>query len=193
MEDGPKLSGVFRHKSALRDAVLQAITKHPGWVKSSTIAAETVMGAEAARKQLQRLAAAGLVDRDGKGRYRKHQERKLRKLKPCCSKPIPLCQGTSKMRKTLSWSELSRRGWPKELIEQLLPKAGKDYLEKPVVVDDLMGRVVKARFYWVSRIKEIERQPWFEVERAKIARHSRTKGVAHGGAVTTGTIRTAHP
>jgi hypothetical protein len=170
LQDGPKLSGGFRHKSALRDTVLQAITKHPGWVKASTIAAETVMGAEAARKQLHRLAVAGLVDRDGKGRYRKHHERKLRKLKPCYSKPIPLCRGTSKIRETLSRSELSRRGWPKELIDKMFPEGKKDYIEREIVVDCWTGHVVKARFYSVSRIRAIERQPWFEVERAKIVR-----------------------
>jgi hypothetical protein len=177
-----KLSGGFRHKSAVRDAVLQAISTHPGWVKVTTIAAETGMSAEAVRKQFDRLAHAGLVDRDGKGSYRKHHERKLRKLKPCYSKPIALCRGTSKIRKMLSRSELSKRGWPKDLIEQTLPIAGRDYIEETVVVEGLMGRVVKARFYWVSRIKEIERQPWFEVERAKIARQSRTTGVADGWA-----------
>jgi len=40
---------------------------------------------------------------------------------------------------------------------------------------------VKARFYWVSHIVEIERQPWFEVERAKIVRQSRTKEPLRSG------------
>jgi hypothetical protein len=100
LADVPKLSGGFAHKSAVRDAVLEAITKHPGWVKATNIGAETGMSTDAIRKQLQRLAVAGLVDRDGKGRYRKHRERQHRKLKPCGSKPIPVRLGTNKERKT---------------------------------------------------------------------------------------------
>lgn len=153
LADELKLSAGFRNKSAVRDAVLQAINNHPGWVKLTTVAAETDMSAEAVRKQLHRLAVAGLVDRDGKGRYRKHRERKQRKLKRCSSKPIPLCCGTNKPRKTLSWSELVKRGWPRLLIAMRLPDAGKDFREKEIVVDDQTGHVVKARFYWVSRIK----------------------------------------
>ena len=91
-------------------------------------------------------------------------------------KPIPKCRGTDRERKTLSRSELSKRGWPKDLIDEMFPGRGKDYIEKEIVVDDLMGCVVKARFYPVSRIKEIELQPWFEVERAKIVRQSRATG-----------------
>jgi hypothetical protein len=177
IEDEPKLSGAFTHKSALRDAVLQAITKHPGWVKAMTIAAETGMGTEAARKQLQRLSVVGLVDRDGKGRYRKHHERKLRKLKPCCSKPLPSCHGTSKMRKTLSFTELSRRGWPKTLIDETFPRVGIDYVTKNVEVEGLT-RMVQARFCWVSRIRAIERQPWFETCRAEHLTTARERKVA---------------
>jgi hypothetical protein len=171
LNDELKLSGGFRYKSAVRDAALQAISNHPGWVKVKTIAAETDMSAEAVRKQLDRLAVAGLVGRDRKGSYRKHHERKLRKLKPCWSKPIPKRRGTDQERKTLSWSELSKRGWPKDLIAKVFPEAGKDYIEREIV-DKWTGHVRKARFYWVSRIKEIELQPWFEIERAKILRRS---------------------
>ena len=168
--DELKLSGSFRHKSVVRDAVLQAINNHPGWVKVRTIAVETNMSPEAVRKQLHRLALAGLVDRNGMGRYRQHHERKLRKLKPCSSKPIPKRRDASTERKTLSRSGLSKRGWPRNLIDRIFPEAGKDYIEKEISMDDLGGRCVKARFYWVSRIKETERQPWFEVARAKLMR-----------------------
>jgi len=179
LADELKLSVGFRNKSAVRDAVLQAINNHPGWVKVTTVAAETDMSAEAVRKQLHRLAVAGLVDGDGKGRYRKHRERKQRKLKRCSSKPIPLCRGTKKPRKALSWSELVKRGWPGALIAKRFPDVGKDYWEKEIVVDDRTGHVVKARFYSVWRIVEIELKPWFEVERAEIVRESRTKETEH--------------
>jgi hypothetical protein len=162
-----KLSRGFRHKSVRRDAVLQAINQYRGWVKTMTIAARIGISVEAAKKQLQRLGRAGLVDGDGKGRYRKHHERKRRELKPCREKPIPKCRGTEKDRKTLSRSELSKRGWPAALIEKIFPEAGTDYIEKEIVPEDRIGHVVRARFYRLARIREIELQLWFEVERAK--------------------------
>jgi hypothetical protein len=67
---------------------------------------------------------ADLVDSDGKGRYRKRHERKLRELKPCSSKPIPKCQGTDKERKTLSRTDLRKRGWPMDLIDKIFPPGG---------------------------------------------------------------------
>jgi hypothetical protein len=112
-----KLSGDFKYRSAARDDVLRAVSIHPGWVKYTTIAAEIVKSPEAARKHLQRLAKAGLLDRDGKGRYRQHRERQHPKLKPYSAKPIPKCKNVNKERKTMSRSELSRRGWPKTLID----------------------------------------------------------------------------
>jgi len=72
-----------------------------------------------------------------------------------------------KERKTLSRSELSKRGWPIGLIDKVFPEAGKDYKEMDVVLRDWSGRIARARFYWVSRIRAIELQPWFESERSK--------------------------
>jgi hypothetical protein len=63
------------------------------------------------------------------------------------------------------------------LIEQLFPEAGKDYIEREVELEHPIGRVVRARYYWVSRIKAIELQPWFEAERTKVRRQSRSKKV----------------
>jgi hypothetical protein len=177
VEEAAKLSGGFKHKSSPRNIVLQAISKHPGWVKAATIAKETSMSAEAVRKQLTRLRAHDFVDSDGKGHFRRHRERKLRRLKPCASKPFPTCKGTNKERKTLSSSALLKRGWPRTLIEQLFPEAGKDYIEREVELEHPIGRVVRARYYWVSRIKAIELQPWFEAERTKVRRQSRSKKV----------------
>jgi hypothetical protein len=168
-----KLSGSFKYRSAARDAVLRAICKRPGWVRDKTIAAEVGKTVEAVRKQLQRLRAIGLLDYDGNGRYRWHKKRKQRELKPCSSKSIPKCRGTDRERKMLSRTELVRRGWPRCLIEELFHEAGKDYIEKEIDLSDTIGRVVKAPFYWVSRIRAIESQTWFETERAKILRHPR--------------------
>jgi hypothetical protein len=170
-----KLSRHFRHKSVVRDAIIDAVKQYRGWVKTTTIAEGIGVSLEATKKQLQRLRLAGFVENDGRGRYRSHRERKQRQLKPCSLKPIPKCRGTDRERKTLSRSELSKRGWPKDLIDEMFPGRGKDYIEKEIVVDDLMGCVVKARFYPVSRIKEIERQPWFEIERARMVRASGTE------------------
>lgn len=166
----------FPHKSVARDHVLEVIEQYRGWVKSSTVAKKAGTTLAAAKKQLQRLRRAGVVDGDGNGRYRKHHERKQRELKPCSSKPIPLCRGTHKARKTLSQSEIEKRGWPRALITKVFPEAGKDYIEKEIVVDDWTGHIVKARFYSVSRITDIELQPWFEGMRAEFWRRSRAMG-----------------
>jgi predicted transcriptional regulator len=104
--DEPKPVGSTTHESGPRDAVLQAISKHPGWVKVTTIARETGSRAEAVKKLFQQLRNIGLVDCDQKGRYRKHRERKPRKLKPCRSKPIQRCSGTGQERKSLTRGEL---------------------------------------------------------------------------------------
>jgi putative DNA primase/helicase len=168
--DEPKLTNGLRHQSGFGDAVLQAISKHAGWVKCTTIAAETGMSAEAVRKQLQRLGEVGLVDRDCKGRCREHHERRQRKLKPCSSKPIPKCRENGRERKTLTRTELVRRGWPRTLIEKIFPAVGRDYTERIITLP--IGRAVKARYYWVSRIKAIEVKPWFEVERAHARRNT---------------------
>ena len=164
--DELKLSAIFKHRSAARDAVLQSILKRRGWVKHKTVAADLSKTVEAVRKQLQRLRATGVVDYDGIGRYRRHRKRKQRALKPCSSKPIPNCRGTDRERKTLSRTALARRGWPRGLIDKVFPEAGEDYIEKDIDLSDRIGRIVKARFS-VSRIRAIESHPWFESERAK--------------------------
>jgi hypothetical protein len=164
MRSAEKVSRSFRHKSEARDNVLQTVEQYRGWVKSSTVATKAGMRLEAAKKQLQRLRRTGLVDGDGKGRYRAHRERRQRKLKPCCEKPIPKCRNSDKKRKTLSRTELIKRGWPPKLIDVVLPRPGQDYQEREVPIEHL-GRVIQARFYWVSRIIQIETQPWFEGER----------------------------
>jgi putative DNA primase/helicase len=169
--DGPKL--IVGSESGPRDTVLQAIGKHPGWVKVSTIARETGKDAETVGKRLQQLEELGFVDRNLGGRYRKHHQRKLRKLKPCNAKPIPFCNGTEKERKTLSRTELVKRGWPKNLIDKTFPEPGEDYKEMEITLGDWSGRIVRARFYRVSRIKEVELQPWFENERIRILRSSK--------------------
>ena len=71
----------------------------------------------------------------------------------------------------LSRTELSKRGWPSALIEQMFPEPGKDYVEKEIILGE---RSVKGRFYWVSRIKALELQPWFEIDRAKIRTEEKT-------------------
>jgi hypothetical protein len=156
----PKVSPGFRHRSVARDTVMQALGKRSGWVKIKTIAKETGKSVESAKKQLQRLKVAGFVDSDGRGHYRKHHERKRRELKPCSSKPIPKCRATDEERKTLSRTDLRKRGWPKDLIDKMFPEAGKDYKEKEIALRDWSGRSVRARLYWVSRVKAIELQPW---------------------------------
>ena len=176
VDDKPKLSGGFRHKSAARDAVLRALNEHPGWVKATTIAAETGKSSEAVRKNLCRLTDAGFVDRDRNGRYRKHHERRQRSLKPCSSKPIPKGRGTDKERQTLSRSELSKRGWPMDLIDKMFPEAGKDYKDMEIPRGDWSGRIVRTRIYWVSRIKALELEPWFENMRAEFWRRPRAMG-----------------
>jgi hypothetical protein len=181
VDEQAKLSRSFRHESIKRDAVLQAINNYRGWVKVTTIAARIGRSVDAAKKQLQRLGRAGLVDGDGKGRYRRHLDHKLRELKPCSSKPIPMCKGINAERKTLSRCELLKRGWPPALIDKTFPVARLDYIEKEIAFGDQLERIVKARFYWVWRIKTVELQPSFEVERAKILRQSCAKGVEHRG------------
>ena len=171
----PKLSGAFQRKSAPRAAVLDAINKHPGWVKYTTVAAEVSKNSEAVRKQLSRLAKAGLVDRDGKGRYRQHRERRRRNLKPCCLKPFPKRRDTDTERQTLSRTGLTKRGWPIVLIDRMFPKKWEDYIEKDLPMGDQPGLVVRAKFYWVWRIKAIEQDPWFEIERAKIRHEERAR------------------
>lgn len=170
--DEPKVSRRFKHKSTARDAVIEAVRNRTGWIKPVTIAVEISKSVEAVKKQLQRLERLCLVDGDGKGRYRKHLERPRRKPKPCSSKPIPRCRITNSERKMLSRTELSRRGWPSALIEQMFPEPGKDYVEKEIALGE---RSVKGRFYWVSRIKALELQPWFEIERAKIRTEEKTE------------------
>ena len=172
----PKVSHDFKRKSVARDAVLLAIKTYSGWVKVTTIAAQTGLSLGASKKQLQRLRNAGFVDGNGKGRYRCHKERERRKRKPCSEKLIPKCRGTDQERKTLTRSELSKRGWPKDLIDKEFPAAGKDYIEKEILCR-WSGRIVKTRLYRVSRIKAIELQPWFEIERPRMLRRlARTVG-----------------
>jgi hypothetical protein len=162
-----KVSQDFRHKSVAREAIIRAIEEYPGWVKVTTIAAEIGVSVEAVKKQLQRLRKAGFVDGDGKGRYRRHRERQQRKLKPCSSRPFPKSRKTGQERKTLTLSELKKRGWPMTLINEMFPVAGKDYLEKSIDLTPKIGRFITARVYSVSRIKAIELEPWFETERAR--------------------------
>jgi hypothetical protein len=150
----------------MRDAVFQEISRFRGWVKTTTIAARIGINVDAAKKQLQRLRRAGLVDGDGKSRYRRHAERERRELRPCKPKPILMCKKWTKgERKTLSRSELVKRGWPPALIDKTFPEPGKDYIERETDLGDQFERVVKARFYWVWRIKTVEQQPSFEAER----------------------------
>jgi hypothetical protein len=176
MVDEPNPVGSFIHDSNPREAVLQAIRRNSGWVKVTTIARETRRHTEAVKNQLQQLGNVGLVDRDGKGRYRKHRERKPRKLKPCRSKPIPRCRGTGRERKSLTRGELKKRGWPEDLIDRIFPTAGKDYKEKEFALSGWSGQIIKTRIYRVSRIKAFELEPWFEIERAEIWRRSRAMG-----------------
>ena len=129
MRAAEKVSRNFSHKSIARDNVLKAFKQHRGWVKPSTVATKAGISLAAAKKQLQRLRKAGFVDGDGCGRYRKHRDRKQRKLKPCSSKPIPKCRGTGQERKSLTRGELKKRGWHENLIDRLFPKVGKDYKE----------------------------------------------------------------
>jgi hypothetical protein len=157
----------FPHKSIARDHVLDAIKQYRGWVKSSTVATKVGIRLAAVKNQLQRLRRAGFVDGDGRGRYRKHREHQRRKLKPCCEKPIPKCRNSDKERKTLSRTALIKRGWPPKLIDAVFTRPGEDYEEREIAIEHL-GRSIKARFYWVSRIIEIERQPWFEVRRTAL-------------------------
>jgi ribosomal protein S25 len=171
-----KVSRNFSHKSIARDNVLKAIKQYRGWVKSSTVATKAGISLAAAKKQLQRLRRAGFVDGDGGGRYRKHRDRKQRKLKPCRSKPIQRCRGTGQERKSLTRGELKKRGWHENLIDRLFPKVGKDYKEKEFALSEWSGRIVKTRIYRVSRIKAFELEPWFEIERAELWRRSRTMG-----------------
>jgi hypothetical protein len=125
--DKPKVSPGFRHKSLARDAVVQALERYSGWVKLKSIARETGKTDGSVKKQLQRLRAAGFVDSDGRGRYRKHNERKLRKLSHAVQNQSLFA-------------------------EESIRSAG------------------CSPAHWVSRIKTIELQPWFEIERAKIQR-----------------------
>jgi hypothetical protein len=157
----------FPHKSVARDHVLDAIQQYRGWVRSSTVATKAGISLAAAKKQLQRLRRAGFVDGDGRGRYRKHREREPRKLKPCCEKLFPKCRDSGKTRKTLSRTELIKRGWSIKLIDETFKELGKDYIEREVIVRRF-GRKIKARIYWISRIRDIESQPWFEVRRTAI-------------------------
>jgi hypothetical protein len=157
----------FPHKSVARDHILDAIQQYRGWVKSSTVATKAGISLAAAKKQLQRLRRAGFVEGDGGGRYRKRRDRKQRKLKPCSLKPIPRCRGTGQERKSLTRGEMKKRGWNENLIDRLLPKAGKDYIEKEFALSGWSGQIVKTRIYRVSRIKAFELEPWFENERAE--------------------------
>jgi hypothetical protein len=159
-----KVSQGFKHKSAKRDAVLQMIEKYRGWVKPRTVATQTGVGVGATKKQLQRLKQDGLVDGDGKGHYRLHKRRQHRKLKPCSEKPIPKCRGMEEERKTLSRTELVKRGWPTALIDEVFLATGCHY-QKQITVDSL-ARPVSARLYPVDRIKETERETGFEKRRA---------------------------
>ena len=165
------VSHEFARKSFARDSVITAISRFRGWVKPTTLAAKTAMSLAAVRKQLQRLTKAGLVDGDGYGRYRVHRIRE-RVLTPCCLKPFPKCRGTERERKTLSLTDLKRRGWPMRLIEQVFPQAGTDYIEKEISLD-LPARTVNARFYWISRIRAAELEPWFETARQDHLRRER--------------------
>ena len=170
------LSAEFRRESGSRNAVLEAISKHTGWVMIRTLARETGRSTGTLKNLLQQLGNVGLVDRDGKGRYRKHRERKPRKLKPCSSKPIQRCRGTGQERKSLTRGELKKRGWPEDLIDSIFPKAGKDYKDKEFVLSGWSWHVVKTRIYPVSRIMAFEMEPWFEIERVEILRRSRAMG-----------------
>jgi hypothetical protein len=166
-----KLSGGFRNRSVARDNVLRAVSKYPGWVKYTTIAAEIAKSPEAVRKQLRRLARVGVLDRDGQGHYRKRHQRQHRKLKPCRTKPIPKCLGMAKERQTLSRTELLKRGWPLALIDEIFFQAGRDHIKKEICTSS--GRIITGRFYWTSRVKAVELLPWFEIERANILHHLR--------------------
>lgn len=167
-----KVSQEFKHKSRSRDLVFHAINDYRGWVKPRTLAAKTGMTEGAVKQQLKRLRRLELVIGDGRGRYRRRRERKPRRLKPCTAKPFPKSRkGTE--RKTLTRSQLKKRGWCKAMIDKLLPVARTDYIERDIE-NSYTLRLHRTRLYWVSRIKFIERQPSFEVERATIFHQQRT-------------------
>lgn len=159
-----KLSQALRHKSGARDAVLQKINSYRAWVKPNTIARAIGVSRDSVKKQLQRLHEMGLVDGDGKGHYRKHRERSPRKLKPCSEKPFPKCANGSKQRKTITRGELTKRGWPRTLIDTMFPERGKDYIQWDTFVEAL-GRRIQTRIYFVSRVHAIEGNPFFEEHR----------------------------
>jgi hypothetical protein len=162
---------------ALCDIILQCFRHHRGWVQITTISKKTGQQRETVKRLLDRLETLGEADRDRRGRYRAHRERRPRKLKPCCEKPIPKCRMRDKQRKTLTRTELVKRGWPRRLIDAVFTRPGEDYREREIVIENL-GRIIKARFYRVSRIKQIEKQPWFESERVAqraLSRHISNK------------------
>jgi len=153
--------------SGSQDLVLDCIGRHPSWVMFRTLLKETSVREDALGALLQALQVQGLIDADGRGRYRGHRERKPRVLKPCRSKAFPRSRSTNRERSSITRSELIKRGWPAEMIETRLSHKGVDYKEK-YLLNPWRRRLVKTRLYSVSRIKVHEVRPDFERERALI-------------------------
>jgi len=153
--------------SGSQDLVLDCIGRHPSWVMFRTLLKETSVREDALGALLQALQVQGLIDADGRGRYRGHRERKPRVLKPCRSKAFPRSRSTNRERSSITRSELIKRGWPAEMIETRLSHKGVDYKEK-YLLNPWRRRLVKTRLYSVSRIKAHEVRPDFERERALI-------------------------
>jgi putative DNA primase/helicase len=168
-ETAPISRRKWQRRTASRDTIVSVLASY-GWVKLSTINREANLKGRAAYHQLQRLTARNLVERKGDS-YRMIRERKPRVLKPCTSKPIPHCFGTMEPRKTLSRSDVIRRGWPAQMIDDRLPEEGRHYRTETFSTPD--NRTVTARYYWVKYILAAEREPAFEADRSRFLRPPR--------------------
>ena len=166
-------------ESRHRSEVVALLESHKGWVHRKTIIRETLsrasdLTASAVINQLHRLCEQGAVEMKGShsGFYRLSRERKRRTLTPCSSKPFPK-SNTGHERKTLSRTELVKRGWPQEMIDACLPQENRHFLTRKIVLDS--GLRITSTFYYVSAIKEAEQAPDFEEQRARMQREKNAR------------------
>jgi hypothetical protein len=155
-----------------QSAVQATVAQRKGWVLLKTLAADLPqLSPKALLMTLGRLVKQGKLEhRAGRsGRYRIKRERKARRPRKRVARPFPLTKD-GRERKTVSRSELVRRGWSKDLIDDLLARKGRDFIVQRLPKPGTQRTFMDARYYWVTLVKEMEAEPSFEDKRFELRR-----------------------
>ena len=155
-----------------QNAVQVAVALRKSWVSLRTLAAELPqLTSKALLMTLGRLVKQGYLEhRAGRsGKYRIKRERKTLGPRKRRARPFPVAKDGAE-RKTISRSELIDRGWSKDLIDALLPTKGLDFTVQRLPKPGTKRTSILAHYYWVSRVKDLEAQPWFEDKRFDLRR-----------------------